>query len=249
MTALGIDIRAKNFPGQDMSPPRRVLGAISIHIPSGEFVCILGRSGIGKTTLLNIVAGLDKDFDGAISHHRGTPRHKPRIGYVFQNPVLLPWRNVRRNIELVMTPRQIAGDEARTLLDAMGLAGYGDTYPKGLSLGMARRVALARALAVKPDLLLMDEPFVSLDDATVKSLHRLLLDMWHAKPTTVLFVTHNSHEAATLGSRIIVIDGAPATVVLDKVVPGDLGQGRDEDTIATFRGELEAAIAARPNGG
>ncbi len=237
MTALEIDIKSKSFPGKDMSPARHVLGAVSIDIPSGEFVCFLGRSGIGKTTLLNIVAGLDKDFDGAISHHGGTPRRKPRIGYVFQNPVLLPWRTVRQNIELVMTPEQIAGDEARGLVDAMGLAGYGDTYPKGLSLGMARRVALARALAVKPDLLLMDEPFVSLDDATVKSLHRLLLDVWNAKPTTVLFVTHDSHEAATLGSRIIVIDGAPATVVLDKAVSG----GNTQD-------ELEAAIAAGSNG-
>lgn len=241
MTALSIEIKGKSFAGRDAASARHVLGPISIDIPSGQFVCILGRSGVGKTTLLNIVAGLDRDFDGRISHGE-----KPKIGYVFQNPVLLPWCTVRRNIEIAMTPEQIAGDEARGLIDAMGLAGYGDSYPKGLSLGMARRVALARALAVKPDLLLMDEPFVSLDDATVKSLHRLLLEVWRAKPTTVLFVTHNSREAAALGSRIIVIDGAPATVVLDKALPRE---GRDPEFVAAVRAELEAAVATGYNGG
>ena len=216
MTALDINITSKTFPGEDTSQEHQVLGPMSLHVPSGEFICILGRSGIGKTTLLNIVAGLDPDFIGEIIHH-GTPQHQPpKVSYVFQDPVLLPWCTARKNIELVMTEKQIADDEVSAHLASMGLTGYAEMYPKALSLGMARRVALARAFAVEPDILLMDEPFSSLDDNTVSSLHRLLLDILSKKPTTVLFVTHSALEAAKLGSRIITMDGTPATVTLDQ---------------------------------
>lgn len=218
MTALEIDIQAKRFPSADGAPAQTVLRDVVLAVEAAQFLCILGPSGCGKTTLLNLVAGLDQDFEGRISVAREPGRDQPRIGYVFQNPTLLPWRSVIENLRLVMAADQIARGLDLALLDAMGLPDYRDAYPKSLSLGMSRRVALARAFAVEPDLLLMDEPFVSLDESTADGLRRLLLQIWQAKPTTVLFVTHDSREAIQLAQRIIVLCAAPATIVRDQSV-------------------------------
>ena len=130
----------------------------------------------------------------------------------------MPWRSVIENLRLVMAADQIARGLDLALLDAMGLLDYRDAYPKSLSLGMSRRVALARAFAVEPDLLLMDEPFVSLDESTADGLRHLLLQIWQAKPTTVLFVTHDSREAIQLAQRIIVLCACPATIIRDQSV-------------------------------
>jgi NitT/TauT family transport system ATP-binding protein len=191
---------------------------VVLAVEAAQFLCILGPSGCGKTTLLNLIAGLDQDFEGRISIERGPGGDEPRIGYVFQEPALLPWRTVIENLRLVMGADQIARDLDLALLDAMGLLDYRDAYPKSLSLGMSRRVALARAFAVEPDLLLMDEPFVSLDESTADGLRRLLLQTWQAKPTTVLFVTHDSREAIQLAQRIIVLCAPPATIIRDQSV-------------------------------
>ncbi len=218
MTALSIDIEAKRYPGADGAPAQTVLRDVVLAVEAAQFLCILGPSGCGKTTLLNLIAGLDQDFEGRISIAREPGRDQPRIGYVFQNPTLLPWRSVIENLRLVMAADQIARGLDLALLDAMGLLDYRDAYPKSLSLGMSRRVALARAFAVEPDLLLMDEPFVSLDESTADGLRHLLLQIWQAKPTTVLFVTHDSREAIQLAQRIIVLCACPATIIRDQSV-------------------------------
>ena len=238
MTALEIDIQAKRFPSADGAPAQTVLRDVVLAVEAAQFLCILGPSGCGKTTLLNLVAGLDQDFEGRISVAREPGRDQPRIGYVFQNPTLLPWRSVIENLRLVMAADQIARGLDLALLDAMGLLDYRDAYPKSLSLGMSRRVALARAFAVEPDLLLMDEPFVSLDESTADGLRRLLLQIWQVKPTTVLFVTHDSREAIQLAQRIIVLCAAPATIVRDQSVALTAEQRADPLQLEALREQI-----------
>ncbi len=248
-----MDSRGSLQAGGGQGP--RVLKDISLEIGDGEFVCILGPSGCGKTTLLNLVAGLDKSFTGRIllrdtgrqrnsegqreiSRQQNPGGAQARIGYVFQNPALLPWRTVGENLRLVMRPDQIALGTERTLLAQMGLADCYDLYPRDLSLGMSRRVALARALVIEPDLLLMDEPFVSLDESKAAELRRLLLRFWKSRPMTVLFVTHDSREAIQLGQRIILLAGSPARVQRDEMVMLTPEQRRDPLYVEALRRQI-----------
>jgi NitT/TauT family transport system ATP-binding protein len=211
VSGLEVDIRLKRFPAVGQVPPVTALKELRLSVTAGEFVCVLGPSGCGKTTLLNIVAGLDRDFDGQVSlPAHGS--HRPVIGYVFQQPRLLPWRTVDENLRLVLRPEQAASTIIDDLLDATGLAAFRHAYPERLSVGMSRRVALARAFAVEPSLLLMDEPFVSVDETTADRLRHLLLDIWQRRPTTVLFVTHDTREAALLADRVVVMTPSPGTM-------------------------------------
>ena len=168
---------------------------------------LMGPSGCGKTTLLRIVAGLDDRFTGTV----GVPSNA-RIGLMFQEPRLLPWRTVRQNIELVAAPG-FSEDDLQRLAHAVGIADMLPRYPQELSLGLARRVALARAFATKPDLLLLDEPFVSLDERTADRLRRLLLDVWQARPTTAILVTHNAREAILLADQLVLLAPRPTHVI------------------------------------
>jgi NitT/TauT family transport system ATP-binding protein len=209
---LAIDIRLKRFPAVGQASAVTAVKDLRFAVRSGEFVCLLGPSGCGKTTSLNIIAGLDRDFEGAIALPSAAGRSRPVIGYVFQTPRLLPWRTVEENIALVLDAAQARSGIVDELLQATGLAEFRHAYPERLSVGMTRRVALARAFAVAPDLLLMDEPFVSLDEPTADRLRGLLLEIWQTRPTTVLFVTHDTREAARLADRVIVLTGSPASV-------------------------------------
>ncbi len=237
---LTIDVKHKRFPDAAM---RDVLRDIRIEIDSGQFVCVLGPSGCGKTTLLNILAGLDQDFDGTITYGNGAAGRSPTIGYVFQSPALLPWRTVGENLSLVMSPDQIARGLIAKTLAAVGLSDYRDAYPKSLSLGMSRRVALARAFVVEPDVLLMDEPFVSLDEATAQSLRGLLIELWAAKPTIVIFVTHDSREAVQMAQRIVVLSDGPASVVQDRAVVLSAANRSDP---AAIENERQRILACPP---
>jgi NitT/TauT family transport system ATP-binding protein len=168
---------------------------------------LMGPSGCGKTTLLRIIAGLDDRFTGSVGTHPDT-----RIGLMFQEPRLLPWRTVKQNIELVAAPG-FSEQELERLAQAVGIADMLPRYPQELSLGLARRVALARAFATKPDLLLLDEPFVSLDERTADRLRRLLLEVWQARPTTAILVTHNAREAIMLAGQLVLLAPRPTRVV------------------------------------
>jgi NitT/TauT family transport system ATP-binding protein len=213
---LEVRIAEKHFttPG---AAPRTVLRAIDFDLAPGEFAALVGPSGAGKTTLLNIIAGLDADYAGSV-RFAGRPPGEARIGYVFQEPRLLPWRTVYDNVALVLEKGADRG-RARELLDEVGLGDAGAAYPQRLSLGMARRAALARALAVEPELLLMDEPFVSLDQARAERLRRLLLRLWRMRRCAVLFVTHDLHEAVALADRVLLIGGTPSRLVGEVPVP------------------------------
>jgi ABC-type nitrate/sulfonate/bicarbonate transport system ATPase subunit len=206
---LRIAIEKKTYPAQADAAMRVLFEDLSMEFEDGEVCAIVGPSGIGKSSLLQMIAGLDRDFAGSIEG-----RTQP-VGYLFQAPRLLPWRTARQNLELVIPEHP---ERAREWLMQVGLAGSEDVYPQRLSLGMARRVALARALAVGPRLLLLDEPFSALDEATAKGMQDLVgTHLRRLRPTTLL-VTHHRHEAAALADRIVTLDGSPARVVDDRPV-------------------------------
>lgn len=195
---LSVDIRAKSF-GAEM-----VLGPVAFQIAAGETLAVLGPSGIGKSTLLSIVAGIDTGFQGSV-------QRPARIGMVFQLPTLLPWRSVAQNIALMFP--DLSANAVRAALARVGLAGREGAFPGQLSLGQQRRLALARAFAAKPDLLIMDEPFVSLDAENAEAmivLTETLID--EVRPAT-LFVTHAPTEAHRLADRVLTLAGRPAQLL------------------------------------
>lgn len=189
---------------------RLVLRDVAFTLKAGEVCALLGPSGCGKTTLLRLIAGLDRDFEG---HVRLPTPHK--IGMVFQEPRLLPWRNVLQNLRLAGASSETGLDE---IVAALGLTGHLDHFPGELSLGLARRVAIARAFAVRSDLLLLDEPFVSLDEALALRLRSELLALVEARKATTLIVTHDVDEAISLADRIIVLAPAPGRVMADRAI-------------------------------
>lgn len=241
LNRIRIDIREKRFPGIGDAPPVVALRDLSLTVEPGELLCLLGPSGCGKTTLLNIVAGLDRDFTGSISVPGEGSSDRPRVGYVFQKPRLLPWRTVAQNIDLVMTPAQRRSGIANELLQATGLYEFRHTYPERLSIGMMRRVALVRAFAIAPSLLLMDEPFVSLDETTAERLRELLLEIWSRRPTTVMFVSHDTREVVRLADRVVLLTASPGTV--RAIVP--IGVPRSERTEPARLEELRHAVIGR----
>ncbi|MCJ8144194.1 ABC transporter ATP-binding protein [Ancylobacter sp. A5.8] len=215
MSEIRIDIREKRFAAVAGGPERLVFRDFRLEVRDREFLVLLGASGLGKTTLLNIVAGLDTAFTGRVNFS-GT---KPRIGYAFQNPRLLPWRTVLENVALPLPEGEAGRASALAMLAEVGLADLAGAYPERLSLGQQRRVALARAFVIAPDLLLMDEPFVSLDEANAFRLRELLRALLERHPATVMFVTHDRREALEVATRIVTLEGTPARIARD--VPVD----------------------------
>jgi ABC-type nitrate/sulfonate/bicarbonate transport system ATPase subunit len=235
MTDVRIHVEEKAFPASGRQGEHIAIRNLRLSIGSGEFVCLVGPSGCGKTTLLNIIAGLDRDFEGEIVPNPDD--HALTIGYVFQNPRLLPWRTVWENIELAQRSGKNAVPIA-PLLVSMGLAHVQHQYPERLSLGMRRRVALARAFAIQPELMLMDEPFISLDAPTARRLRRLLISLWQERPHSVLFVTHDLREAITLADRLLFLAPPPTRVINDVAIGIPRARRADEAEIESFRKRL-----------
>ncbi|MFY9628932.1 MAG: ATP-binding cassette domain-containing protein [Methylocystis sp.] len=203
-TLLEVAITSKDYLSAN-GRPQRALEDLRLTLRRGEAGAVVGPSGCGKTTLLRIVAGLDKQFAGQVT----LPDHS-RLGVVFQEPRLLPWRSVADNIRIAAP--QASAAEIEALLEALGLAGHAAHFPGELSLGLARRVSLARALAVKPDLLLLDEPLVSLDAALARELRELIARLIDETHVTTLIVTHDLNEAIALADRIFILSPRPAHV-------------------------------------
>jgi ABC-type nitrate/sulfonate/bicarbonate transport system ATPase subunit len=241
-----IDIRIdeKRFPEGDSGRGRLVLDRIRCALAPGELVALLGPSGCGKSTLLHIVAGLDRDFVGRIRWPGLRSEHPPRLGYVFQNPRLLPWLSVRDNIALVLDRPSAHAARIDSLLDAMGLADFRRLHANRLSVGMQRRAALARAFVVEPHLLLMDEPFVSLDAPTANQLRGLLLDVWDARRSNVLFVTHDLREATMLADRILFLSAPPARVIREESVGLPRESRKDQEAVAARYDQLARVFDA-----
>ena len=210
-----INIRKKSFINPHDKTSIDVLKNINIKIKSKEFVCIVGPSGCGKTTLMNIIGGLIDAEDQKFSKEQVDLKTNEDYGYVFQTSRLLPWLTVKENIELVCEENEKYVERIESLLSDFDLNEFRNYYPKSISGGMRRKVSLARALIKKPQILLMDEPFVSLDQPTAENLYSVLINYWKKNPITIILITHNLKEAILLGDRIIFFSKRPASVVYD----------------------------------
>jgi len=212
-----------------------VLDKLSITLTNGEVVALVGPSGCGKTTLLRIIVGLDRDFAGSVQ----LPPHG-RLGVVFQEPRLLPWRTVEANVRLAAP--QASEETLGALFATLGLTEHRRHYPSELSVGLARRVALARAFAVQPELLVLDEPFVSLDSALAVRLRAELVELVSRRPVTTVLVTHDVDEAAALADRLILLSPSPARVLAALPIESPR-RARTADELALLRNEIARRIA------
>jgi NitT/TauT family transport system ATP-binding protein len=210
----------------------RVLDDLSFTVYPQEFVCVLGPSGSGKTTLLRVLAGLVPPTHGEVTFaNLAQAGRKPRLGLVFQQANLMPWRSVRENISLPLElegiNRAASRSQVQEMIELVGLHGFEEAWPRDLSGGMAQRVAIARSLMQDPDMLLLDEPFGSLDALTRERMGDELLRIWQARRKTVVMVTHSISEALFLSDRVMVFSPRPAHICLD--LPVDLPRPRREE--------------------
>jgi ABC-type nitrate/sulfonate/bicarbonate transport system ATPase subunit len=212
-----------------------VLHDVAFVLGRGEVAAFVGPSGCGKTTMLKIVAGLDRDYEGRIVLPRAA-----RIGMVFQEPRLLPWRSVEDNVRLA-APQ---ADEATltALFETLELTAHRALYPGELSLGLARRVALARAFAIEPDILILDEPLVSLDRALAVRLREEIAILVDKRPVTTLLVTHDVDDAARLGDRIFLLSPRPARIITDVVIATPR-VARSDDEVAAIKADIAQHLA------
>ena len=237
---LELRIDAKTFLSADGTPVE-VVRNLRLRLEAGSFGALIGPSGCGKTTILRIAAGLDRDFAGELR----TPG-SGRLGMVFQEPRLLPWRTVEQNIRLALP----AGEAAVDLTDMVGILGLGDhlaRYPGELSLGLARRAVdcalpCRRRHLARPDFLLLDEPFVSLDEATASRLRSELVALTTRTKVTTLFVTHDLAEAIQLADRLFFLSERPTRIIVEKALPPPRGT-RSPDVIAAIGDEMRAVLA------
>ena len=220
----------KAADGKDVT----ALTSVSLDIKKGEFISLLGPSGCGKTTLLRIIADLLQPTSGTVLVGGETPRAarlKRRYGIVFQSAVLYDWRTVRKNVmlplEIMKVPKEERRERADKMLNLVGLSDFADHYPGQLSGGMQQRVGIARALAIRPEILLMDEPFSALDEFTREKLHEDLLRIWRKTNKTIVFVTHNIQESVFLSDRVCVLSPHPGR--LSAVVDIDLPRPRTKE--------------------
>jgi len=234
MVRLDLSLEHKSYANTDQP----VLKNIRASIPAGQFVALVGPSGTGKTTLLNMMAGLEETEAGAISVDGKPINGQPagRMGYIFQQPRLMPWMTVQDNLTLT-APEASAADIER-ILQAVGLEGKQQEYPRTLSGGMQKRVSIARAFLTQPELLLLDEPFVSLDLPSAEHLRTMLETLWLAHRPTVVFVTHDLDEAIRLADRVLFLSAAPGSLLLDQ--PIELARPRTSPALAHWKDRLLA---------
>ena len=217
------------------------LGPLDLDVRRGEFVSLLGPSGCGKSTALRLIAGLNAPTSGTVqvSKRASETRAARSIGFVFQEPTLMPWASVRENVRLPLKLAHAPAMEANARIDQalaqVGLAEFADAFPRELSGGMKMRVSLARALVTDPDILLMDEPFAALDEITRFRLNNDLLSLWRNLRKTVVFVTHSVFESVYLSQRVIVMTSRPGRIAAEFRI--DAPEPRQED----FRTSVEYA--------
>lgn len=236
----GISLR---FPGAE----RPVMTNVELQIERGEFAAIVGASGAGKSTLLRIIAGLLPPSSGTIQRHFNPAAGRRPVAIVFQEARLMPWRAVDANVALGLEGLGLsAAEQEARIRDALTLVGLDDLsarWSHQISGGQRQRVGIARALAVAPDLLLMDEPFASLDAITRHGLQDELLRIWRATGTTIVFVTHDIEEAAYLADRVLLLGGAPARVTESFAVTAPRPRRRQDDALAGVVNRVRTSLS------
>jgi NitT/TauT family transport system ATP-binding protein len=230
MTSIRFSHISKSHLRTGAAERDRILNDFQLDVRPGELVALVGPSGVGKTTLLHIAAGLERPDAGTVEIDHGD--RPARLGMVFQQPRLLEWLSVARNVELAMRAAGRRNPETAEILRSVGLEDYAQSFPLTLSGGQRQRVAIARAFAIEPDLLLLDEPFSALDELTARRLRLLVQELWLAKGTTGLLVTHNMLEAAFLADRVVVLSGRPARA--RQIVEIDLPRPRQPEDPRLF---------------
>jgi NitT/TauT family transport system ATP-binding protein len=237
----------------------RALAGLDLEVRPGEFVALLGPSGCGKSTALRIIAGLTAPSEGVVEWDKAATAGKgeQRIGYVFQEPTLMPWAPVFDNVALPLKlmKTRAAGriERVEAALDRVGLGAFRHAYPRELSGGMRMRVSIARALVIEPQILLMDEPFAALDEITRFKLNDDLLQTWDALRTTVVFVTHSVFESVYLANRVLVMAARPGRISTELSIDAPYPRGRSFRTSAEYaaycRRASEALAVAMAIGG
>jgi NitT/TauT family transport system ATP-binding protein len=218
------------------------LGPLDLDVRKGEFVSLLGPSGCGKSTALRLIACLNAPTSGTVGVARSSAQARGRhcIGFVFQEPTLMPWTSVRENVRLPLKLAHVPAAEANArvgdALTQVGLAEFADAFPRELSGGMKMRVSLARALVTDPDILLMDEPFAALDEITRFRLNNDLLSLWRNLRKTVIFVTHSVFESVYLSQRVIVMTARPGRIVAEARIDATEPRGEEFRTSADYAG-------------
>jgi NitT/TauT family transport system ATP-binding protein len=246
---MNVEISALAHEYQIIGKTLRALLPIDLKINSGEFVAVIGPSGCGKSTLLHLLAGLHSPTEGKIRLDGQKPQEllqAKRIGWMAQNPALLPWRTVLDNIHLAqqINPQKNTDLPAPVeLLSLVGLSDFGFAYPFSLSGGMQHRVALARTLALGASLWLMDEPFASLDELTRETLGDELLNLWMQFRPTVVWVTHNIHEAVRLADRVLVLSPRPGRIIANLQI--SLERPRQETCVEFVEATAQLKLALR----
>ena len=228
MNQINIEIKKKIFPlkTQNKQSQNLIFKNLNFTIKKGQFVSFFGPSGCGKTTLLNIISGLDKDFDGSVQTYKDATNSN--ISYMFQAPRLFPWLTAIENIKYPINKRKNCEKIAFELIKKIGLEKYKNQYPNKLSGGMQRRIALARAFAPNPNILLLDEPFISIDKKVSNLLRKLLITLWKKYKPIIVFVTHDLDEAIELADRICFLSNLPSKILLDYEI--NLRRPRNQDS-------------------
>jgi NitT/TauT family transport system ATP-binding protein len=224
------------------------LGPLDLDVEAGEFISLVGPSGCGKSTLLRIIAGLNAPTRGFVDVAGREDRSKHNIGFVFQEPTLMPWATVSDNVQLPLTLSHTARDQSdrrvSQALEYVGLADFAQAYPRELSGGMKMRVSLARALVMDPDILLMDEPFAALDEITRFKLNDDLLTIWRTMRKTIVFVTHSVFESVNLSQRVLVMTSRPGRIGEEFRIDSESARDADFRTSADYAAHCRKVSAA-----
>ena len=245
MNQINIEIKKKIFPlkTQNKQSQNLIFKNLNFTIKKGQFVSFFGPSGCGKTTLLNIISGLDKDFDGSVQTYKDATNSN--ISYMFQAPRLFPWLTAIENIKYPIKKRKNCEKIAFELIKKIGLEKYKNQYPNKLSGGMQRRIALARAFAPNPDILLLDEPFISIDKKVSNLMRKLLVKLWKNNKPIIIFVTHDLDEAIELADRICFLSNLPSKILLDYEVNLKRPRNQDSKNFITLKRLLSSTTSLK----